>query len=255
MNISRKTEVLLTNLFQFFFNLRKISQNQFETNNFNVSDRIYITIDMDDIIINKTAYNMHDCICCTDIHQKFVAQTSALRSPLNNTSNINKFNLEKININCSSKERDIRKTTWKGNPRNKRKKIDKDGCKEERHKEKVKNIEQKTIINYRSSLISWLHSSPLQRRCSFVEKICIDAIKDYILLYCVKHRRGMECSSPTEVGTIFTDSFITRSFWSLPSGTFTIPTFGSKEWGTISIIIKIIRFLSYEHRVFNHILQ
>ena len=68
-----------------------IGKNQLQINCFNISCRIDLTVDMNDINIFKAAYNVNDSVNFTDISQKLVAQAFAFGSTFYKTCNIDKF--------------------------------------------------------------------------------------------------------------------------------------------------------------------
>ena len=58
---------------------------------FNVAEGIDLIVDMDNVAILKNPYDMDNSIDFADVGQKFIAQTFAFRSALDQTGNIDKF--------------------------------------------------------------------------------------------------------------------------------------------------------------------
>ena len=77
---------------QLAVKLLQVGQDEFEVNDANVVGGIRPFADMNDILILKTAHDMHHRLGLADVAQKLVAQALPLRRAFDQPRNIHKFN-------------------------------------------------------------------------------------------------------------------------------------------------------------------
>ena len=74
-----------------FLNRVHIRKNQFQVNRLDIPGRINISVDMDNVVIIKTADNMNNCVYFTDMGKKLVSQAFTPACSLYQPRNIHKF--------------------------------------------------------------------------------------------------------------------------------------------------------------------
>lgn len=93
-------KVIATHLFQALLNLCDIGEDEFQIDDFDIASGVHGSVHMNDIVVTEAAHHMHDRVGHANVGQELVAQASALGGALHDTSNINKFDLQK-NISCT----------------------------------------------------------------------------------------------------------------------------------------------------------
>ena len=78
----------------------QISEDQFEVDRLDIAQRIDAPVNVHNVIILKTAHDMHDRVHLTDIREKLVAEALAFGSALNQTGDIDKLNDSRHDLLC-----------------------------------------------------------------------------------------------------------------------------------------------------------
>ena len=69
----------------------KIGKNELKIDGFNITNGIYVAVNVNDVLVCKATYHVNDRINRADMSEKFITKTFALRSTLDKTCNVNEF--------------------------------------------------------------------------------------------------------------------------------------------------------------------
>ena len=69
----------------------EICKDQFQVDGLNIAERVHASVDMDDVLVLKTAHHMDDRVDFTDICQELVAQALALGRALDKSCDIHEL--------------------------------------------------------------------------------------------------------------------------------------------------------------------
>ena len=94
--ISRCTANLVHPLLQNF----QICEDEFQIDGFNIPDRVYAAVHMDDIRVFKAAHDMDNRIALADVCKELVAESLTLRRALDESCNVDELNDRRCDLLC-----------------------------------------------------------------------------------------------------------------------------------------------------------